>query len=261
MAILAIKRRLGRFDYLRGRLPEGRPDNTEKLLMAKTRKAELPGAWSHAEIEDLLGHAGRLLETLDKGVRKIGAAAYPPKSNAAVFFLADVSSPLLEVRVRLRPDCFHLRFAANEPRKIYEGLELLDSVVDELTRLGFARSDLSTVPDVPANVFSWLETGIAWLRESIGRDGKKAAATGEGGKLSTPARRIGTNARMIDVISKQPEATGWTITQWAEKLGVVRSTIHDTRTWKNLRMGHLDAKTGRRKDWRRRNDKKPNKAG
>lgn len=48
------------------------------------------------------------------------------------------------------------------------------------------------------------------------------------------AQRLTTNARMIELIQKNPDAQDYSASQWANALDVAKSTIHDTKTWKDL---------------------------
>lgn len=145
-----------------------------------TAAAKSRGDWTRTELCDLIGCAERLHRILDDGIRKNGVVAYPPKSNTAAWYRGDVSAALLELQLRIMPDCFHLRFTPTTPRRVYESLELLSRAADELTQLGFMRTDDIHVPDVSADVFTRLERGIAWLRNYVGLEVVMPAAASVG---------------------------------------------------------------------------------
>jgi hypothetical protein len=69
---------------------------------------------------------------------------------------------------------------------------------------------------------------------------------------STP--KAGVNARMIETIQSNHEAMGWTCTQWAKHLRCGKSTVAETKTWKDITMARdrkrAELATDRR--WRRR---------
>lgn len=73
-------------------------------------------------------------------------------------------------------------------------------------------------------------------------------ATGE----SNPRPKASVNARMLETIQKNPEAMGWTTTQWAKHLHCAKSTVADTKTWKDLAMGRDRARAERATDRRQR---------
>ncbi len=48
------------------------------------------------------------------------------------------------------------------------------------------------------------------------------------------APKLTVNEKMIVLIQKNPEAQNYSASQWANALDVAKSTIHGTKTWKNL---------------------------
>jgi hypothetical protein len=83
------------------------------------------------------------------------------------------------------------------------------------------------------------ETATEWLK-SVSRD----AAT-------TRVPKATVNMRMAEEIQKNPEAIGWTITQWQKYLKCGRATIQGTATWRSLESHRLSEKAKRIKDRRR----------
>lgn len=65
-------------------------------------------------------------------------------------------------------------------------------------------------------------------------------------------RRPSVNARMLETIQSDPEAMGWNSRQWAEYLKCAKSTVVETRTWKDLSMGRDRERAERARDRRRK---------
>jgi hypothetical protein len=84
------------------------------------------------------------------------------------------------------------------------------------------------------------EAASAWLK-SVSRD----AAT-------TKVPKATVNMRMADEIQKNPNAMGWTITQWQQHLKCSRAAIQGTATWRSLERCRLTKKAERIKDRHRR---------
>lgn len=58
------------------------------------------------------------------------------------------------------------------------------------------------------------------------------------------------NARMLEIMSDDPEVRGWTAQQWAKKLKCGRSTVVETKTWQDLELVREKQKAERAKDRR-----------
>lgn len=85
------------------------------------------------------------------------------------------------------------------------------------------------------------------------KDGGKASEEGDK-KVDNPRPKATVNARMLELMQKDPKVKGWTCQEWAKKLGCARSTVHGTETWKMLGQFRLEQKADRAND-RRRNGK------
>ena len=57
-----------------------------------------------------------------------------------------------------------------------------------------------------------------------------------------PKSKATVNARMMDLMTKNPEARGWTCNQWASELKCGTSTVGEARAWKELEMFRLSEK-------------------
>jgi hypothetical protein len=67
-----------------------------------------------------------------------------------------------------------------------------------------------------------------------------------------PKRKASINARMMETIQSNFEAAGWSCRRWAEELRCAKSSVAETRTWKDLTMQRDRLRAERRKDRRRR---------
>lgn len=101
------------------------------------------------------------------------------------------------------------------------------------------RPDWPTTPDD----LHECERLLIQIRALVATGNVKPAAPTDDGK----PKKATINARMIDALSKRPEAKDWTVTQWQEHLGgrPGRATIHGTKTWKELEKMRTAAKTTR----------------
>jgi hypothetical protein len=84
------------------------------------------------------------------------------------------------------------------------------------------------------------ETATEWLKSA-----SRATAT-------TRVPKATVNMRMADEIQKNPDAMGWTITQWQRHLKCGRATIQETDTWRMLESYRQNKKAEGMKDRRRR---------
>ena len=57
-----------------------------------------------------------------------------------------------------------------------------------------------------------------------------------------PKSKATVNARMMDLMTKNPEARGRTCSQWASELKCGTSTVGEARAWKELEMFRLSEK-------------------
>jgi hypothetical protein len=91
-----------------------------------------------------------------------------------------------------------------------------------------------------------MEAG-GWLvadREAEPRDELK-------GDKKSP-RKATVNIRMLEVIQDNPESLGWNSPQWARHLKCGKSTVVETKTWKDLRTGRERERAERALDRRRK---------
>jgi len=63
--------------------------------------------------------------------------------------------------------------------------------------------------------------------------------------------RKNVNARMIEKITQNHEAMGWTSPEWARQLTCAKSSVVATRTWKDLTMARERKRAERARDRRR----------
>ena len=79
----------------------------------------------------------------------------------------------------------------------------------------------------------------------------KPAAEGEPEKERKP-KRATANQLMLDLIQRQPESRGWTVSQWCKATKRGKATIHATETWKQLETFRLELKATKATDRRRK---------
>ena len=110
-----------------------------------------------------------------------------------------------------------------------------------------------TSPPVTSEV--WIEHGrlLCELRHE--------ALSERAGQDAEPEKTVRTsaNARMIDMMLKNPECRGWPSPMWSRKLKVARSTITNMETWKELKLYRDQAKAERASD-RRQGRASPSKS-
>jgi hypothetical protein len=66
---------------------------------------------------------------------------------------------------------------------------------------------------------------------------------------------VTVNARMLETLQVDSGARGWTCKQWAQHLRCGKSTVAETKTWKELGMMRKQSEAERAKDRRRRPNK------
>ena len=88
--------------------------------------------------------------------------------------------------------------------------------------------------------------------ETLSNHGETGVVSPEGGGKSPTGKGKNINGRMLDAIQEDQEALGWNSRQWAEHLKCAKSSVVETKTWKDLQMRRERDKAERAKDRRRR---------
>lgn len=84
-----------------------------------------------------------------------------------------------------------------------------------------------------------------------------SSTTLENSANGKPHRRLGCNARMLQMLQENPEAFSWSTDRWHIETGFAKSTIARTPTWENtLRPMHLLAAAQRASDRGRNGNRK-----
>jgi len=82
---------------------------------------------------------------------------------------------------------------------------------------------------------------------------------GERGAAEQREKKPSVNARMMDLISKQPECHTWSAQQFANVLGCSKSTISETKAWASLKvyreMARQDRAAEKQTAWQRKGQK------
>lgn len=118
----------------------------------------------------------------------------------------------------------------------YAGLvcDLLKLVYQQLPAEGRTLRELSRV-DEPLDRWDW----NAAAGELHGIEVAALAATptteSPAATKSVKRRRGKANAAMLDMLTRNPECRGWTITQWVKGTRYSRAAICNCRTWKQLK--------------------------
>jgi hypothetical protein len=84
---------------------------------------------------------------------------------------------------------------------------------------------------------------------AIADKGHRADKSGAAGNRGRGKK---VNARMLETIQSRPEAIGWNCRQWAQHLKCGRSSVVETSTWQDLKMGRERNRAERVKDRRRK---------
>jgi len=90
------------------------------------------------------------------------------------------------------------------------------------------------------------QNGVTSPVHPPGQIGALQGLAGKGG------RKKGINGRMLDMLSKNHEAIGWTCSRWAKELKCAPSSVVETRAWQDLKMGRERRRAERALDRRRR---------
>jgi hypothetical protein len=156
----------------------------------------------------------------------------------------------------------------------------LAAVGAELDRLGLPRGDLwqgdltgeasrrlavSTIISSADNLsaIGVLQVGQSWGPPSHHRPFEKAAEllaepVSEGAPLTGGTARVvrrpraSVNARMLETMLSNHDARGWSCKQWATYLKCAKSSVVETKAWKELALLRDCARAERRNDRRRR---------
>ena len=99
--------------------------------------------------------------------------------------------------------------------------------------------------------FRWLGVRV---HDKLAADTKTDADNGRLAKAKEKPskRKAGVNARMLEMMYQNHEATGWPCTQWAKHLKCAKSSVVTTQAWIDLKMGRDRVKAERAQDRRRR---------
>lgn len=83
--------------------------------------------------------------------------------------------------------------------------------------------------------------------EELSRDSASSSA-----KSKPRSRKLRINARMLETVELIPEALGWSAARWARYLRCVKSSVAETKAWKDWMLLRERIKAERARDRRRR---------
>jgi hypothetical protein len=84
-------------------------------------------------------------------------------------------------------------------------------------------------------------------------DKPKPTSIADATAIHADAKRKATvNARMIDVLGKEPDAKSWTVKQWQERLKCSGGAVVGTNVWKSMKLEREQHKAERTRDRRQR---------
>lgn len=196
----------------------------------------LPRVWEVLTVADL---AERVVETLTKSF------AHKPYDGSAERWRQTVRSAVSNVID-----------SAERIGRILQSDEELRNLEGELAR-DLNALELAAVPDVQTvahrenggNFQPAEETLPSSTRQ---RKARKPSRHHAEAKYPKPPG-VSANTWMQEMLSKHPEVAGWSIGQWEQGIGVARSTISETDSWKASRMVRAGIVIGDSKRSRRPN--------
>jgi hypothetical protein len=143
----------------------------------------------------------------------------------------------------------------NEPR-VEQGIAVVNELWDLLSHRRRGRFDgadglemLARQADATAELVQGLTPSETPPAYSTATPPAGTAAKEKDRTLRHPAS---VNARMLETIQANPEAMGWNSAEWAKHLKCAKSSVVETPTWINLKMGRERARAERARDRRRR---------
>jgi hypothetical protein len=164
-----------------------------------------------------------------------------PLSDVIYF---DIECSLGELRRRMAAaGCFnlpHQHYATRKEAMAYEALRTLAREVGE-------SSQAPVVASAPAPLLGEasarrLAAFVTAVEEFLPVPQSEPPAGSTAPPLSSKAT---VNARMIDILGKKPEASGWTAKQFAEQLHCSAAAVVGTNAWKSMKLDREKGKAER----------------
>jgi|GEM_PF-4138645 len=111
-------------------------------------------------------------------------------------------------------------------------------------------------PEEAEIFYGSLESSIESLESELRRHAKRLIALLQGKIPTDPVDnstpKIPINGRMKNMLINNPEAMGWNSPKWAEELKCAKSSVVETKMWKNLESARLINKAEHMKDRHRK---------
>jgi hypothetical protein len=227
--------------------------------MDKPLPVRQPGSLEELEswLDDLLTHLdgepNQILERMIPLPFAVGPNHSGPGFMTASLFppddLHEIRKPLLDSIARFFPSKQAPEFivALSNAKMLWDfrrELQICRNAIAEAKRVGESQSDKLTAAQ---------EVERHELEESRFREGGIDPKPGS----PKPAQKPSINARMLETIQTNPDAIGWSSTQWVNHLLCAKSSVVETHTWKDLQMARVRRRAERAKD--RRHNRKPMK--